>query len=340
MPKISFIIPCYNVEKYISECLDSILNQNFTDFEILCINDGSTDSTLEILDKYRKNDVRILVIDQDNQGQSVARNVGIEQAHGEWIWFVDSDDCIEENCLYRISELIHDNEIDLISFMNSYIFETEEFERSTDKVHRYGEYKLIYNGTELYSEFKKNNEWYVAPWRYVINTKFLRNSTIKFYPGIFAEDMLFSTDMFFSAKSILVSKESFYKYRVRENSTLTSSRWLWKSYSEVILYKELEKLKSKYKLSDSCLNDLDDALYGRVKMAIDYYLKYKKEKIKTETLEEIIPDEYERLLFKMAVINPSKYIEKKNSEISSLKKRIDSNNTKQTKLFSFFHKNR
>ena len=83
MVKLSVIVPCYNVEKYLSECLDSILNQTFEDIEIICINDGSTDNTQDILDSYLKKDKRIKVISQHNQGLSMARNVGLKNVTGE-----------------------------------------------------------------------------------------------------------------------------------------------------------------------------------------------------------------------------------------------------------------
>ena len=88
MPKVSVIIPVYNVEKYLRECLDSVINQTLSDIEIICINDGSTDNSLEILKEYAENDSRIKIITQENQGQGVARNNAIEAAQGEYLVFV------------------------------------------------------------------------------------------------------------------------------------------------------------------------------------------------------------------------------------------------------------
>jgi glycosyltransferase involved in cell wall biosynthesis len=87
MPKISVIIPVYNTEKYLSQCLDSVLTQTFQDFEVICVNDGSTDGSLAILEEYAKKDPRIIVLTQVNQGQSVARNEGMNQIHGEYVCF-------------------------------------------------------------------------------------------------------------------------------------------------------------------------------------------------------------------------------------------------------------
>ena len=94
---ISIIVPVYNVEKYLERCLDSILSQTFSDFELILVNDGSTDHSLEICRSYAEKDERILLIDQENRGLSAARNAGIAVAKGEYLGFVDSDDYIAQN---------------------------------------------------------------------------------------------------------------------------------------------------------------------------------------------------------------------------------------------------
>ena len=97
MIKISVIIPVYNVEQYLRECLESVINQTLSELEIICINDGSTDSSLDILREYEQKDNRIIVINKDNEGQAAARNIGISMAKGEYIGFLDSDDYIDSN---------------------------------------------------------------------------------------------------------------------------------------------------------------------------------------------------------------------------------------------------
>lgn len=102
MTKVSIIVPVYNVEKYLKRCLDSLVNQTLKDIEIICVNDGSTDGSLAILNEYVRNDDRIVVINQENSGQSVARNRGIDVAKGEYIGFVDSDDWVCEDYFERL----------------------------------------------------------------------------------------------------------------------------------------------------------------------------------------------------------------------------------------------
>ena len=102
MVKISLIIPIYNEEKYLEECLDSVLNQTFTDFEIICINDGSTDSSLKILEKYKSISDKLKVITQENRGLGHARNRGLEIAKGEYICFLDGDDWLAKEAFEKL----------------------------------------------------------------------------------------------------------------------------------------------------------------------------------------------------------------------------------------------
>ena len=101
-PKISVIVPVYNAEKYLHRCIDSILSQTFTDFELLLINDGSKDSSGAICDEYAAKDNRVRVFHKENGGASSARNLGLDNAKGEWIAFVDSDDLLEVNMLNHL----------------------------------------------------------------------------------------------------------------------------------------------------------------------------------------------------------------------------------------------
>lgn len=116
MPKVSVIVPVYNVEKYIHRCIDSILSQTFTDWELILVDDGSPDSSGAICDEYAARDARIRVIHKENGGVSSARNVGIKQAAGEWITFVDSDDYLDEDSLLSMVELTKHYDADLFCF--------------------------------------------------------------------------------------------------------------------------------------------------------------------------------------------------------------------------------
>jgi len=116
MVKISVIMPIYNSEKYLKEAIDSVLNQSFKDFELICINDGSTDNSPEILENYRKKDKRIKIINQKNQGLSAARNKGLKNSEGEFIFFIDSDDYIAKNTLKKLYQNARINDSDIVLY--------------------------------------------------------------------------------------------------------------------------------------------------------------------------------------------------------------------------------
>lgn len=120
-PDISIIVPVYNVEKYLPQCLESLINQTYANIEIICVNDGSTDNSLEILDKYAKRDSRIIVINQKNSGVSVARNAALKIISGKYLMFVDGDDWIELNNCETAYNLIEKYNADVV--MWSYIRE-------------------------------------------------------------------------------------------------------------------------------------------------------------------------------------------------------------------------
>ncbi|MBQ9731993.1 MAG: glycosyltransferase [Alphaproteobacteria bacterium] len=126
MPKISVIIPIYNVEQYLPQCLDSIINQTYKDIEIICINDGSTDNSCKILKQYTQKDCRIKIIKQKNQGASVARNKGLDMATGEYICFIDSDDYVHPQMLNIIIKHAEHHNVDFVQYRHKEIRKNDE----------------------------------------------------------------------------------------------------------------------------------------------------------------------------------------------------------------------
>src|SRR5690554_2682260 len=116
MSKVSIIIPVYNKAPYLDSCISSVINQTYKNLEIIIIDDGSTDNSLEICENYRKKDERIQLISQENQGVSVARNKGIQKASGEWIYFLDADDYLELDAFEILVKKSHYLDVDLIHF--------------------------------------------------------------------------------------------------------------------------------------------------------------------------------------------------------------------------------
>ena len=144
---ISVIIPVYNVEKYLRECIDSVLNQSYQNLEIILVDDGSTDSSGEICDEYEKQDIRIRVIHQKNQGLSGARNTGFQNANGEYVYFLDSDDWIVPEAIKCLVKRAEEESADVV-FFEAFSFEDGKPEQTTTKGYSYSKISI---GKELFS---------------------------------------------------------------------------------------------------------------------------------------------------------------------------------------------
>lgn len=206
--KLSIIIPAYNVEQYIEKCLNSCLEQDIphSDYEIIVVNDGSPDGSLAIAERIAARSTNITVISQKNGGLSAARNTGLKAAKGEFVWFVDSDDWIEKNCLKGLTDLFGDN--DVIKIGHSLVY--------TDKTVTYIP-KAAENGKELIMrEFLRP-----APF-YVMRLSFLKVHSLSFFVGIYHEDTEFTPRMLYLCKKLAVYPYSLYKYLQRENSITTT----------------------------------------------------------------------------------------------------------------------
>ena len=214
--KISVIVPVYNVEKYLSECLDSIVNQTLKDIEIICVNDGSTDNSLSILKEYASIDERIKIIDKENEGQGYARKIGLDNANGEYILFCDSDDYYVSNDVFeKLYYYAKDKKTDLVVFDYIYLIFNKKYvrffcpEKFEKQIFSYKDIDDIYkvntsSSLRLYSKFFLNsyNDWY-------------------FPKKTFYEDTPFHFQVLFRAKSIYYYRKPLYTYVRRNNSSTT-----------------------------------------------------------------------------------------------------------------------
>lgn len=219
--KISIIIPVYNVEKYLHECLDSIINQTFTDIEIICVDDGSTDKSSEILEEYEQKDKRFTVISQPNKGVSAARNRGMQQAKGKYIMFVDSDDWLAHNACEQAYKAATGNDCDMLLFSHN---------KFTDQTCTSdGRLQDLYIELEGKSTtFEKSAENIVIspcePWAKLYKVEFLKKYNLKFPINIQAgEDRVFYINACLHANSISVLYENLYYYRQNTENSLSKN---------------------------------------------------------------------------------------------------------------------
>ncbi len=214
-------MPIYNVAQYLEETLDSILNQSLTDFEVIAVNDGSTDNSEEILKKYQQKDRRIIYFSQENQGQSVARNLALKHASGEYIYMMDSDDVLSgPDVLLTCYEYAEKNHADFIFFDRDWLLEDKtDFAVSLHST-KYVEENKAYDGESLLNLLLDTTSYNCVVWLLLIRHDHLKRLGLDFYPGIIHEDELFTTVLMLRSSSIYCLKQSFVKHRVRSASTV------------------------------------------------------------------------------------------------------------------------
>lgn len=205
MPKVSVIVPIYNTEKYLRKCLDSIINQTLNDIEIICINDGSTDSSAEILEEYATHDNRIRIITQANSGLSEARNSGMRIAAGEYIGFVDSDDYIDLDYYEKLYCTAIKNNADIAC---------SGIIRESDKKNKI---LIRYEKEEVFTTIKNKFENAKVPehcyvWNKIYKTEKLKEHNLEFKRGVVYEDLLFTPDALEHLDNMVVVPNILYHY--------------------------------------------------------------------------------------------------------------------------------
>lgn len=218
-PKFSIIVPCYNVEKYIEKCIYSLENQTMDNYEIILINDGSTDSTLEICKKMANNNDKIIIVDKENEGLSATRNCGIEIAKGEYLVFVDSDDYIECDALDNINNAILGHEDVIITRI------TEDY---GDRVENKDEAISTFFNKETVSTdcaiewvmCKSQNTWPAV--KYIVSRSCIEDNQLRFLVGYLHEDIDWTSRVFSVAKSIGVCIEPWYHHRMFREGSITN----------------------------------------------------------------------------------------------------------------------
>ena len=223
LPKISVIIPVYNVEKYLDECLDSVENQTLKDIEIICVDDGSTDNSPEILEVHKSKDNRIKVITKQNGGVAEARNTGIDAATGEYIAFLDSDDIILPNAYEVCYKNLKRHCADILEYRSYQFNDGEIFDKN----------QIPYDSSTIEVHVKREKENANAVlsihssvvWDKIWKTSLIKDNNLRFAKGIkVGEDTLFDWLAFPLAKKSVVDKNRLYCYRVRSGSAMNSTK--------------------------------------------------------------------------------------------------------------------
>lgn len=320
MPKISIIVPVYNVEEYLSNCIDSILNQTFKDFELILVNDGSTDNSLDICKHYKNIDNRIFIIDKKNGGVSSSRNAGLDIAKGEYIGFVDSDDYIHPQMYEILYHQIIKNKAD-ISMCN---------------------YEEVYNYDESYFKYNENNKpdtiieclsniqslemidspetvSFVVAWNKLYKRDIFKD--LRYKHGIIHEDEYIIHRILYKCEKVVHIKKALYFYMQRDGSIMQEKT---KITSIDYLLALSDRINFFYKIGLEHLQNKYEGLYlveiFNIYPKFKKYKNYKKKLLLKLNFLKLIPllsknkdySSKEKIMWIILVLNPNIYIKYKN----------------------------
>lgn len=228
MPQVSVVVPVFNTARYLDECLGSLLDQSLTDIQVICVDDGSTDGSLEILNNHALLDSRITVLSQTNQGPGAARNAAIAVATGTYLCFLDSDDMLDRHALETLHTRASHDGLDVLYFGAAPFCDddtlTSHHDRFTAYYQRTADYPGVMTGRELMARMLDNGDYKPAICFQFMRAAFLREERIAFEEGILHEDNLFSFFCALAARRVAYMKETLYKRRVRADSIMTSDK--------------------------------------------------------------------------------------------------------------------
>ena len=239
--KLSIVIPVYNTEKYLEKCLASCVNQEVekADYEIVVVDDGTKDNAMAIALRYQENYPNIKIFSQENAGLSAARNMGLSHCSGDYVWFVDSDDYIEEGSLSLIFNKIEENP-NIICIQAKRSDEETPRNRFSDNVK---------NGYDVL--LHSFDDWDRCVPYFIFNRQFLDNHELMFYVGIFHEDDEFTPRALVFAEKVSVIDRPLYYYWVKTENTITKTVNPKKSYDNIIVAESLSDFKEKNAMPDN-----------------------------------------------------------------------------------------
>ena len=294
MPKVTVIIPVYNAESFLEECIDSVINQTLDDIEIIIVNDGSTDSSPQICKKYAESDNRIKFIHKENSGKGASCNAGISIATGEYLSFIDADDFIHEQMLESLYNKAKEHDADIVKaewYRYSYKINRLDLDKQLNKFPQNTKFTL--------KEFPDLLIVQPTLWSGIYKTEFINKNNIRYLETIGAfQDVAFTHKVFYCAESIVLIPEPYVYYRVDNSASSVHSD----SHSAIIFYEyeEIDKFLSEHPDIKSVINTAKlkrqffdyNWNYNRIKPSLRYDFRkraigeFKKYKANNELTEE------------------------------------------------------
>lgn len=325
MIKVSIIVPVYNTGKYLAECLESIINQSLEEIEIICVNDGSTDDSLNILHEFEEKNNNVKVLNGINSGPGVSRNKGLDIASGKYVYFMDSDDLIASHMMEDLWNICEEKELDVIYFSGKSFFENEELETKhkgfANNYLRKCFYENVLSGPELFAKFHENKDYFQSPCLQFVRRELLTNNNIRFPEYIVHEDNNFTFETILSAKRAYCLNDIYFYRRVRSDSIMTKPKthanvrgYFVSLLSQLEFVRDLniddEEIQEKITLNIKILKDNINKIY----------IKLSQEE-KDEFYKLCNP--YERYFFDAVILSSINEVKSKNKEIKKLKKQLN-----------------
>lgn len=280
---ISIIIPVYNVEQYLNQCLESVMQQSYSNLEIILVNDGSTDGSGEICDYYRSFDPRIKVIHQKNAGLSEARNSGLRIANGEWIAFVDSDDWIDKDYIFKLFKVADKNAVDIV-VCNYFIAEGDSIAPIL------GINRLYTNEKDIMTDYFGRNSMRTVVWNKLYQRRIFEN--LSFREQKTHEDEFFTYLALHKAKKVMLINDPLYYYRQRADSIM-GSKVSEKNLN--CLEAELEKIDFVKQQYPELLVQVKCGTLGKI--VYYYQLALKEGRRKTKDLRQMLKSYQQQIKF-------------------------------------------
>ncbi len=290
MYKVSIIIPVYNTGKYLRQCLDSVINQTLKDIEIICVNDGSTDDSHDILEEYAQKDTRIILINQKNKGQSAARNAGLNIAKGELITFLDSDDYIELNAYEKAIQNMTDA-VDMVCFgVNVFgedFIDIREDDQKYFKIRKVGHVNI--NQHLILSTD-------VATVNKIFTKEIIKKNKIQFSDGLIYEDALFYWQYVLLCKKAYFMKDKFYHYRRHNNSTMaTTFKKTNKSLDHLLIMEVLYDYMQQHNLFDANIELFQKLFEKYLRHACNFSMDKDKKKVLQKATDIVMKRELKEI---------------------------------------------
>ena len=223
MPRFSIIVPIYNVAGYVGECIESLLHQTFSDFEVVCVNDGSTDASPAVAKRAANGDGRFVFVDRENGGLSAARNTGLAAATGEYVCFLDSDDRYAACALERLDEALRSNDLDLLDFSATTFYETPDMRGVHEESYDYRDaVPGVHGGQDLFALYWQRRQFVSSACFHVMRRSLLEEAQLTFCEGLLHEDELFTPVLYAHAQRAAYLDEQLYERRVRAGSIMAT----------------------------------------------------------------------------------------------------------------------